>query len=196
MKVFLLLLSFCLWFSPSVSAAEEPRAGIEATVNSLLSILYGSGGSSSVAAREKAVRKAIEKRYSFDVVVQRALGTNRRRVSARELKQIIGLTTDLMIRTYSKRFAAASRPRVTYGRMRQIGRGRVEVVSKASIGGADYEVVYRMAKTSSGWQISDLVIEGVSLVANYRKQFDQHFARGGSAKQLIARLRNQITSSR
>ena len=66
----------------------------------------------------------------------------------------------------------------------------------ANLQGAKYELVYRMAKTPSGWEIYDLVIEGVSLVANYRKQFDQHFAKGSSAKDLVARLQAQIDSAK
>lgn len=195
MKRLLLLLTLLATLPWSLAIAQEPRTGIEKTVNALLDILYGPQPA-SVAAREKAVRRAIEKQYSFDVVVQRALGANRQRVSPGELKQIIGLTTDLMIRTYSKRFAAVTRPEVTYGTVREIGRGRVELSSIARIDGAKYEVVYRMAKTSSGWQIYDLVIEGVSLVANYRKQFDQHFGKRGTAAELIARLKSQIDSAR
>ncbi len=182
--------------SLTMAVAEEPRTSIEATVNGLLEILYGDSRPATVAAREKALRRTIEKHYSFDVVVQRALGTNRKRVAPAELKQIIGLTTDLMIRTYSKRFAASKRPQVTYGRTKDIGRGRVELTSTAILKGAKYKVVYRMAKTTSGWQLYDLVIEGVSLVANYRKQFDQHFGKGASAKQLIARLKSQVDSAR
>lgn len=188
---------FVCWALPLATvAAQEPRTSIEATVDSLLGILYGSARPKSVQAREKALRKAIEKRYSFDVVVQRALGANRRNVSTAELKQVISLTTDLMIRTYSKRFAASRRPEVSYGKAKDIGKGRVELVSTAKLDGAKYKIMYRMAKTPSGWQIYDLVIEGVSLVANYRKQFDQHFRKGQNAKQLITRLKRQINSAR
>lgn len=175
--------------------AQEPRSSIERTVNSLLDIIY-SGTPTSAAKRETALRKAVEKHYSFDIVVQRALGTNRKRVSPGELKQIVALTTQLMIRTYSKRFSGARRPTVSYGQAKPIGKGRVELKSVANLQGAKYQVVYRMAKTRSKWEIYDLVIEGVSLVANYRKQFDQHFARGASAQDLIARLRAQIDSAK
>lgn len=183
-------------FLPSAAWAEEPRSSIEATVNALLEILYGAKKPDSVEDRENAVRRAIEKRYSFDVVVQRALGANRRRLSPAELEQIVSLTTDLMIRTYSKRFAAAQRPQVTYGETRDVGRGRVELSSKAKLGEGTYGVIYRMAKTPSGWQIYDIVIEGVSLVANYRKQFEQHFSRGLDGAELIAQLKKQIDSAR
>ncbi len=193
-KRFLTPILLILTLGLSDLAAQEPRRGIEKTVNELLGIIYGK--STSTQVREKQLSAAIKKRYPLDVVVQRALGRNRSKVSKGELKQIIDLTTTLMIRTYSKRFSGASRPQVSYGKVKELGGGKVELASTAVIQGSKYKVVYRLAKTRSGWQLYDLNIEGVSMVANYRKQFDSHFQRRGTAAQLIAKLQSQIASAR
>ena len=190
------LILILLSVSPERLAAQEPLQSIQATVESLLDVLYGAKRPSSVRAVEKQLRSTMEKRYSFEIVVQRALGRNRQKAKPAELKQIVSLTTDLMIRTYSKRFSGAKRPQVTYGKVQDLGRNRVEIKSNALLQGAQYQVIYRMANTEKGWQIYDLVIEGVSLVANYRKQFDSHFQGGGSTAKLIAQLESQIASTK
>lgn len=190
------LILILLSISPLRLDAQEPLRGIRATVDSLLDVLYGPQRPSSLRAVEKKLRTTMEKRYSFNIVVQRALGRNRQKATPAELKQIVSLTTDLMIRTYSKRFSGAKRPQVTYGKAKSLGKSRVEIKSHALLQGAKYQVIYRMAKTEQGWQIYDLVIEGVSLVANYRKQFDSHFQGGGSSAKLIAQLKSQIGSTK
>ena len=46
---------------------------------------------------------------------------------------------------------------------------------------------YKLARMQSGWELYDLVAEEISLVSNYRQQFDDHFRRGNAAK-LIEKL--------
>jgi phospholipid transport system substrate-binding protein len=46
--------------------------------------------------------------------------------------------------------------------------------------GSHYSVTYRMEQIS-GWRIADVVIEGVSMIANYRSQLDAQYKKGGAA---------------
>ena len=57
--------------------------------------------------------------------------------------------------------------------------GRVEIPTTLIYKGSQYNVTYRMEE-SEGWRITDVLIEGVSFVANYRTQFDATFKKGGS----------------
>jgi phospholipid transport system substrate-binding protein len=55
----------------------------------------------------------------------------------------------------------------------------VEVPTTLLYQGNQYSVIYRLEE-AEGWRITDVVVEGVSFVANYRAQFDAQFKRGGS----------------
>ena len=52
---------------------------------------------------------------------------------------------------------------------------------------------YRLARLESGWQVYDLLVEGVSIVSNYRKQFDSHFLKKGG-DELIDQLETKLES--
>ena len=56
--------------------------------------------------------------------------------------------------------------------------------------GSCYDAVYRMEDQNGNWTITDVVIEGVSLVADYRSQFDSEFKRGGTEGLLSAMRRS------
>jgi phospholipid transport system substrate-binding protein len=58
--------------------------------------------------------------------------------------------------------------------------------------GSHYEVVYRQEEADD-WRITDVVIEGVSMIANYRTQFDGEFQQGG-ADAVLKSLKKSIAS--
>ena len=60
--------------------------------------------------------------------------------------------------------------------------------------GSRYSVIYRMEK-EEGWKVTDVVIEGVSMVANYRSQLDDKFKRGG-ADAVISSLNESVARPR
>lgn len=194
MKHLILILSFLSLLASFAAAQGEPQGSIAATVDDLLEVLYGTNRPRTLEEKESRLRSVIEKRYSFDLIVQRALGRNRSKISAGEQQEIVRHTTDLIIRTYCKRFSAANRPSVSYGKASNLGQGKVELPSTVTLDGSKYQLFYRCAKIDGGWVIYDIVIEGVSLSANYRKQFDDHFQKG-TASQLIDRLKSLLAQS-
>ncbi|MCX7319185.1 MAG: ABC transporter substrate-binding protein, partial [Hyphomicrobiales bacterium] len=84
----------------------------------------------------------------------------------------------LILRTYTAKFTPGEYPDVIYKTSSSPAPGRVEIPTTAEYKGSRYDVIYRM-EDKGGWLITDVVIEGVSLVANYRSQFDAQFKQGG-----------------
>jgi phospholipid transport system substrate-binding protein len=70
----------------------------------------------------------------------------------------------------------------------------VEVPTTTLYKGSRYEVIYRQ-EAAEKWRITDVVIEGVSMVANYRTQFDAEFKSGG-ANAVINALKKSVASSK
>jgi ABC-type transporter MlaC component len=69
---------------------------------------------------------------------------------------------------------------------------RIEIPSKVQLDDKTYNVLYRLGKMKSGWEIYDIVAEDISVVSNYRDQIDDHF-RKGTAAELITKLENLLT---
>jgi len=135
--------------------------------------------SSCGSALAEGVRPVLEKYLSFPAMTRRAIGPGWRQFTPAQQKKAIELFTTLIIRTYSSKFTPGEHPVITYKAATAPAAGRVEIPTKLLYHGSRYEVVYRMEE-SEGWRITDIVAEGVSLVANYRSQFDSQFQKGGA----------------
>jgi phospholipid transport system substrate-binding protein len=71
----------------------------------------------------------------------------------------------------------------------------VEVTTTTTYKGSKYAVVYRLeSKDGAPWRITDIVIEGVSMVANYRTQLDAQFKSGG-ASAVISSLQSSLATN-
>lgn len=121
----------------------------------------------------------LRKYVSFPVMTRRAVGPGWRQFNAEQQKRAADLFAMLVIRNYSGKLTPGQRPAITFKPTTTPAPGRVEVPTTLVYQGSRYEVVYRMEQ-SEGWRVTDVVIEGVSFVANYRSQFDAQFKKGGA----------------
>jgi phospholipid transport system substrate-binding protein len=186
------VIALMLGISSSAQAELSAAQGaVEGTVNEVLEIIYGAGRGSSLSERELQVERALGKTFAYDVFVGRALGRNRSKLTDAQFKSVSELTVRLMVKTYVKQFAGAQRPTVVYGSAKDLGGHQAELSSTVTLGSDKFDVRYRSAKLVQGWRVYDILIEGVSLVSNYRKQFDSHFNRGDAAG-LISKLESQL----
>jgi phospholipid transport system substrate-binding protein len=133
---------------------------------------------SSAAALPTALRPVLAQCISFDAMTRRAIGPGWRQFTPEQQKKAIELFTTLVIRSYSSKFTIGENPDIQYKTAAEPAPGRVEIPTTLRYKGSTYDVTYRLEE-SERWRITDVVIEGVSLVANYRTQFDAQFKKGG-----------------
>lgn len=138
------------------------------------------------------VRPVLEKNMSFPAMTRRAIGPGWKTFTPDQQKKAISLFTDLIIRRYAGRYTIGERPEVTYKTVATPAPGRAEVPTVVLYKGSKYEVIYRLEQ-SEDWRITDVVVEGVSFVGNYRSQFDAQFQKGG-ATAVLAALTNAVNN--
>jgi phospholipid transport system substrate-binding protein len=157
---------------------DDPATMLRSSVDEILSIAYSGRGNESLPAR---VRPSIERSFSLDLVTRQAMGPGWRQFSAAEQKRVTDLFSELLIRTYSARVVGTSRPKIAYGTPVALAADRREIPTRviASTSNDPIAVVYRLIKLPAGWRIYDVLIEGVSFVANYRAQFEEIIQKGG-----------------
>ena len=173
-------------FSASTAEAE---AFLKKSVNDVVSIAKSSPNSTALA---DSVRPLLLKIISFDAMTRRAIGPGWRQFSTEQQKEAIRLFSTLIIRTYSGRFNPGEWPEVTYKAATSPTPERVEVSTTTLYRGSKYNVIYRIEEID-GWRITDVVIEGVSMVANYRTQFDADFKQGG-ADAVLSILKKSVSA--
>lgn len=173
----LLLLASLILLHGTVSASTaEAEKRLQNAVNEVLSV---ADASSSNTALVESLRPILQKHMSFDAMTRRAVGPGWRQFTEDQQKAAVRLFATLIIRTYSSKFTPGEHPVIKFNAASAPAPGRVEVPTTLLYQGSHYSVTYRMEETE-GWRVTDVVIEGVSLVANYRSQFDAEFKKGGA----------------
>ena len=161
------------------AAADDPGTMLRGAVDEVLSIAYSGQGSGTLPAR---VRPSLEKCVAFDLVTRQAMGPGWRQFSPTDQKRVTGLFSELLIRTYSARVVGTQRPKIVYGTPTELAPDRRECPTRVipASGSEPVAVVYRLIRLPAGWRIYDMLIEGVSFVANYRAQFEEIIQKGGA----------------
>jgi phospholipid transport system substrate-binding protein len=164
----------------NAASVDDPAPMLRGWIDEVLSIAYSGHGNENLPAR---VRPSLEKTFAFDLVTRQAMGPGWRQFSASEQKRVTDLFTELMIRTYSSRVVGTQRPKITYGATVDVSPDRREIPTRVTTTTSTepIAVVYRLIKLPAGWRVYDVLIEGVSFVANYRAQFDGIIQNGGAA---------------
>ncbi len=172
------------------ASTGEAEKRLHTAVEEVLSIATRASSPSALAQN---VRPVLQKHISFETMTRRAVGIGWRQFSAAQQAKATQLFTTLVIRTYSNKFTPGERPTVNYQAATTPAAGRVDVPTTAVYKGSRYSVTYRMEE-AGGWKIVDVVIEGVSMVANYRTQLDATFKKGGAAA-VVSSLEQSVSRS-
>jgi phospholipid transport system substrate-binding protein len=172
--------------------AGDPAPALLATINSVLDMVSGKSPD-EITAEVPAILSKMSETVAIDAIVQRAFGRNWAKLTAAQKKEAIDLLGRLVTRTYATQLANGERPKITVIASREIAPGRREVVTSAVSGGKTVNVIYRLAPIGGAWKVYDVMAENISLVGNYRQQFDEHF-QSKSAEDLLAILRQKLAA--
>lgn len=168
----------CAAFAVVAKAEPEPQQVLRGAVDEVLGIAYD--GKSSAQPLSERVRPVLEKYFNFESITRRAVGPGWRQFKPEQQQRATALFTELVIRTYADRFEAGDRPGITYAAPVELAPGRRELPTTIDYAGKKYAVAYRMELVGGNWRIYDVIIEGVSMIANYRAQFDALSQKGGA----------------
>ena len=173
--------------------AGEPTEKIRQTTDKILSIVSNSAlkDPSKAKERRKLIRSAVDERFDWDEMARRSLATHWAKRTAEERKEFVRLFADLLERTYMKKVEDYSGEKVLYGEETKDGdhaRVKIRIVTKKN---KDIPVEYRLKKEGNDWLIYDVSIEGVSLVNNYRTQFNSIILQS-SYENLVKRLKDKV----
>jgi phospholipid transport system substrate-binding protein len=166
----------CLVLLPAVTAqagipTDQLRGAIDRVVKTLDNpSLKGEG---KLPERRAAVRKIANDIFDFGEIARRSLGRHWAARSEAEQKEFVALFGDLLERAYIAKIDVYGGEKILYTAER--AEGEIAIVSTKIISrnGTEVPVDYRMLRRGERWLVYDVNIEGVSLVANYRTQFNK-----------------------
>jgi phospholipid transport system substrate-binding protein len=174
------------------AAAGPPTDQLKSAIDRVVRILEDPSlkGDDRVADRRAAVRKIADEIFDFSEIARRALARHWQPLTDKQRAEFVSLFSDLLERSYMSKIELYGGEKIQY-----IGE-RVDA-DTASVGtriatksGTEVPIDYRLLKKGDRWLVYDVNIEGVSLVSNYRTQFNK-IIQTGSFEDLIQKLRTK-----
>jgi phospholipid transport system substrate-binding protein len=174
----------------TAAVAGEPTDQLRTHVDEVLRVLENPAlrAPDKAEERREVIRKVANQIFDFEETAKRALGPHWAARTPAERKEFVGLFTDLLERSYVTRIEQYGGEKVTYAGDQITGDQAVVKTRIVGRSGTDIPVDYRMSKGAEGWRVYDVHIEGVSLVANYRTQFNK-IVQTESYQALVDRLK-------
>jgi phospholipid transport system substrate-binding protein len=178
---------------PGRATAGPATQTLRPAIDQVIQILDDPALRGATRARERraALRAVMEKVIDFPDAARRALSVHWPARTEAERDEFVRLFTDLVTYSYIVTMEASAGQRVLF-----VGEaehdGSTTVLTKVEPRqGSPVPVEYRMHQRGARWLVYDIVVEGVSLVANYRAQFNT-IVRTSSYAELIRRVRARV----
>ncbi len=171
--------------------AVEPEVMLKTSVDEVLAIAYD--GQTATTPLSQRVRPLLEKNFNFEAITRRAIGPGWRQFTPEQQARTVALFTDVVIRSYADRFEIGERPGITYAKSVAPDPKRPalrELPTTIDYAGKKYSVLYRLEQAGDSWRIYDVIIEGVSMIANWRAQLDPIYQKSGAAGVIAALEKN------
>ena len=170
------VLATCLLtLSPPAVRAGVPTDQVRQTADRVLSVLQDSRLKSADKQRERReqLREIIASRFDFPEMAKRSLGSNWQKGNSDEQRQFVELFTELLEKSYADQIESYDGEKIVYGR-ENVNQDHADVDTKiVTKKGEQISVSYKLRSASGDWKVYDVVIENISLVNNFRSQFNR-----------------------
>jgi len=167
-------------------ATDQLRAHVDQVLKAL-----DTPGDGKIQERRATTRRIAEDIFDFTEISQRSLGVHWHARTPAERQEFVALFTDLLERSYVSKIELYSGEKILY--VGELGDGEAVTVRTRirTKQGTEVPVDYRMLRRGDRWRAFDVAIEGVSLVGNYRTQFNK-IVQTSSYTELVKRLRAKL----
>lgn len=182
----------CLIF-PVSAFAGIPLETVKGHVDKVLDVLRDPSlkAESAKKVKKDKIRAISEKMFDFTELSKRTLATNWSKFSPEQQKEFVELYTSLLEDTYANKIMAYTNEKIDFTKEVAVTENTVEVQSTVLRDKGDIPIYYRVVMKDGSWRVYDVVIEGVSLINNYRSQFRQILA-NKPPESLLETLRKKV----
>ena len=174
------------------AAAGPPTDQLKSAIDRVVRILEDPSlkGDDRVGDRRTAVRKIADEIFDFSEIARRALARHWQPLTDKQRAEFVSLFSDLLERSYMSKIELYGGEKIQYIGERMDGEIASVATRIATKNGTEVPIDYRLLKKADRWLVYDVNIEGVSLVSNYRTQFNK-IIQTASFEDLIQKLRTK-----
>lgn len=168
-----LILLFFVFSLPVYATGEGPTEQLRPTLTKLIDIVRDPllQGVDKKQERRQVIMTTVSERFDFKEMSKRVLGPTWREIDEKEQEEFTRQMTKLLENNYIGQLENYSGESVEYVGER-VKQERAQVSTLIENNGAKYPVHYIMSKEGDKWMVYDINIEGVSLIRNYRAEFN------------------------
>jgi phospholipid transport system substrate-binding protein len=181
----------------AILSAGEAAAGpatdqLKGAVDRVIKVLEDPSlkGDDRVVERRTAVRKIANEIFDFNEIARRALARHWQPLTDKQRVEFVSLFSDLLERSYISKIELYGGEKIQYVGERVEADTATVATRIVTKNGTEVPIDYRLLKRGDRWMVYDVNIEGVSLVSNYRTQFNK-IIQTGSFEDLIQKLRTK-----
>ena len=178
------------WVSGQVFAQSQITDDLKGTIDQVLKIVSDKGLQDNPALRREKLRQVIGLRFNYKQMVMRSLAKNYKARSDKEREEFTMLFKKLLENSYASKIENYQDETINYvGEMvkGKFAMVKTQIVRKDGV----VDVDYKLLKENGQWLVYDFVIEGVSLIRNYRSQFSKIISTESYAA-LVSKLTKKI----
>jgi phospholipid transport system substrate-binding protein len=176
--------------APGQPQVQQARAVVSETIDKVVAVLNDK--TLPLEQKRQQIEEISYSRFDFDRMARLVLARNAQKLSPEQQQEFVAEFKRHLSTTYGRRLSEYSDERIEIGDARPETNGDVTVKSRV-VGGAAGDGVaidYRLKERDANWLVIDVIIEGVSLIHNFRSQVAEIVSSSG-AESLIAKLREK-----
>jgi phospholipid transport system substrate-binding protein len=159
--------------APPVMSAQGPLETVKVQIDKVIEVLKDPtlAGESGRQTKIEKISEITENVFDFTELSKRSLGRAWSQFSPEQQTEFVLLYKKLLKNTYADRIVSYNNEKIQFGNETPLSDTTTEVQTTIGTNTGDVPINYRMKKNNDQWRVYDVVIEGVSLINNYRTQF-------------------------
>jgi phospholipid transport system substrate-binding protein len=173
--------------------AGAPLEAVKSNVNKVLEVLRDpklKAASDKTVEKEK-LRLIYEGMFDDVELAKRTLSRNWNSMNVAQRKEFVLLFRQVLEKAYIDKILAYTDEKILFERENMVSETLAEVQTKIVMASKEIPIAYRVILKNGAWKVYDVVIENVSLVLNYRTQFNDILAKDPPEK-LLEMLRKKV----
>jgi phospholipid transport system substrate-binding protein len=151
--------------------ADDPMSVVQQTVNQALSILRNK--SMPLAQRQDQLRGIVNATFDFKEMARSALGYHWRQITPAQQDEFTQAFVAFIQDSYLGKINEYTSQQVEFATTKSLGQGYAQVNTNIVGGGDTIKVNYLLEQEGSSWKIYDVTVDAISIIANYRNQFNR-----------------------
>ena len=173
--------------------AGVPLDTVEGHVNDVLKVLRDPAlqGEANKEAKQKKIEAIADEMFDYVALSRLTLGRNWRKFDSSQKKEFIQLYRSILEKAYMDRILSYTDEKVTFDKETMLSDKKAEVQTHIITKSTEIPIFYRVYLKNDKWKVYDVIIEGISLIKNYRTQFRDILA-NNPPEEVLKILRKKI----